>query len=224
MTAYSLLLLAHLVLFAYWLGGDIGVFYSAYSVCDPKLSKESRTTALKIMMWVDMVPRYCLVSILVVGITMAGMMGWFALPNGVVPALWIGGAAWLWMVWAIHHHQGKPLAETLRRIDFAVRIVVILAMVGLGLAGLAGAGPINQPWLALKALLFGLLVGSGLMIRVMIAPFGPAFGEIMRSAGPAPDAEARLAAAMARARPFVVTIWIGLVAMAYLGAVKPPLG
>jgi hypothetical protein len=220
MTEYSLLLLAHLVLFAYWLGGDVGVFYSSYRVCDASLSKEARLTALKIMSWVDMVPRYCLVLILPVGVSLAATMGWWSARAGAVPMLWVLCAVWLWMVWAIHHHQGKPLAETLRRIDFAIRVLVIVGMVGYGLAGLAGGGAIDQPWLAAKTLLYGLLVFCGLMIRVMAQPFGPAFAEIMRS-GSAPEAEARLNAAMNRARPFVVLIWIGLVAMAYLGAVKP---
>jgi hypothetical protein len=224
MTEYSLLLVLHLVLFAYWLGGDIGVFYSSYSVCNPKLSKDARVTALKIMGWVDMVPRYCLVLMLPVGLSLAATLGFWAVPSGLVPAVWGLALAWLWMVWAIHHYQGQPLAATLRRIDFAVRVVVIVTMLGAGLAGFAGAGPINQPWLAAKAVLFGLLVFCGLMIRVMAQPFGPAFAEIMKSAGPAPDAEARLDGAMQRARPFVVMIWIGLVAMAYFGAVKPALG
>jgi hypothetical protein len=224
MTGYSLLLVAHLVLFAYWLGGDIGVFHSVSSVGDPSLSKDSRRTALKIMLWIDMVPRYCLVSMPVVGITMASIMGWFVVTSAVLPVLWIAGAVWLWMIWAIHHYQGKALAETLRKIDFGVRIVVIATMIGLGAAGLAGMGPINQPWLALKSIVFGLLVFCGLMIRVKIGPFVPAFAEIMRAPGPAPDAEARLSAAMRRVRPFVYAIWAGLVVAAYLGAVKPPIG
>jgi hypothetical protein len=222
MTEYSLLLLAHLVLFAYWLGGDIGVFYSSYRVCDASLTKEARLTALKIMGWVDMVPRYCLVLMLPVGVSLSATMGWWHTREGVVPVVWVLSGLWLWMVWAIHHHQGKPLAETLRRIDFGIRVLVILAMVGYGVTGLVGGGPINQPWLAAKALLYGLLVLCGLMIRVMAQPFGPAFAEIMRS-GSTPDAEARLNGAMNRARPFVVLIWIGLVAMAWLGAVKPSL-
>jgi hypothetical protein len=222
MTEYSLLLLAHLVLFAYWLGGDVGVFYSSYRVCDASLSKEARLTALKIMSWVDMVPRYCLVLMLPVGLALSATMGWWDVREGVVPTMWVLSGLWLWMVWAIHHHQGKPLAETLRRIDFGIRALVILAMVGYGVTGLAGGGPINQPWLAAKALLYGVLVFCGLMIRIMAQPFGPAFADIMR-AGSTPEAEARLNGAMNRARPFVVLIWIGLVAMAWLGADKPSL-
>jgi len=223
MDAYPLLLLAHLLLFAYWLGSDIGVFYSSYRVCDASLSRDARLTALRIMGWIDMVPRYCLVLMVPFALSLTAAMGFWRLAPTALAALWAASAGWLWMVWAIHHHQGTPLAETLRRIDYAVRIVAIAALVGVGLAGLLGVGPLQAPWLAAKALLFGLLVGCGLMIRVTAKPFGPAFAEIMRS-GSTADAEARLNGAMNRARPFVVAIWIGLVLMAYLGAVKPALG
>lgn len=222
MTEYSLLLLAHLVLFAYWLGGDVGVFYSSYRVCDPALGKEARLTALRIMMWIDMIPRYCLVLILPVGLSIAALLGWWTAPAGFVTGAWIAALGWLWLVWAVHHWQGKPLSDTLRRVDLAVRIAVIVGLLYVGVSGLAGTGPVNQPWLAAKLVLFAALVFCGLMIRVMIGPFGPVFGRIVQG-GSTPELEAKLAATMNRARPFVVAIWIGLVAAAYLGAVKPPL-
>lgn len=220
---YSLLLVAHLVLFAYWLGGDVGVFYSSYRVCDPALGKEARLTALRIMMWVDMIPRYCLVTIFPVGLSIAALLGWWTTPPGFVPAVWVFSAAWLWMVWANHHYQGRPLAETLRKVDLVVRIAVIAGLLYVGVSGLAGSGPVNQPWLAAKLVLFAALIFCGLMIRVMIGPFGPVFGRIMQ-AGSTPELELQLTRTMNRARPFVVAIWIGLVAMAYLGALKPALG
>lgn len=223
MTEYSLLLVAHLVLFAYWLGGDVGVFYSSYRVCDPSLGKEARLTALRIMMWVDMIPRYCLVSIFPVGLSIASLLGWWATPPGFVAGVWLFSAAWLWMVWANHHYQGKPLGEALRKVDLVVRIAVIAALLYVGIAGLAGAGPVNQPWLAAKVVLFAALIFCGLMIRVLIGPFGPVFGRIMQG-GSTPELEAELTRTMNRARPFVVAIWAGLVAMAYLGAVKPAVG
>jgi hypothetical protein len=223
MTCYSLLLVAHLVLFAYWLGGDVGVFYSSYRVCDPSLGREARLASLRIMMWIDMIPRYCLVLTLPVGLSIAVLLGWWAAPGTLVGAAWVLSLGWLWMVWAIHHFEGRPLAQTLRRLDLGVRIVVIATLLYVGVAGLAGAGPVDQPWLAAKLVLYAALVFCGLMIRVMIGPFGPVFGRIVQG-GSTPELEAELTRTMNRARPFVVAIWIGLVAMAYLGAVKPALG
>ena len=222
MIEYSLLLLAHLVLFAYWLGGDIGVFYSSYRVCDANLTKEARLTALKIMGWVDMVPRYCMVLILPVGLALAATMGWWEASAAFVAGAWAFALVWLALVWSVHHFQGRKLAETLRRFDLALRVVLIATLLTIGTLGLNDAGPIQsgQHWLALKVVIFGLLVFCGLMIRITAAPFGPAFARIMRE-GSSPEAEAQLNGAMNKARPFVVLIWIGLVINAYLGALKP---
>ena len=49
MTTYELILLLHIILFCYWLGGDIGVFYSSNFVVNDDLSRETRLTAAKIM-------------------------------------------------------------------------------------------------------------------------------------------------------------------------------
>ena len=76
MLTYNLFLLAHVLLFVYWLGGDIGVFYSSRYVADPSLSVEARTTALRIMAWIDEIPRICLVMILPVGVMLGYEAGW----------------------------------------------------------------------------------------------------------------------------------------------------
>ena len=77
---YALLVLLHLLLFVYWLGADIGVFYSARYVQDTTLTLESRRTALRIMGWVDQLPRYSLVLMLPVGTTLGVATGVIALP------------------------------------------------------------------------------------------------------------------------------------------------
>ena len=46
--AHGLLLFLHILLFVYWLGGDVGVFYSSTFVTDTSLSREARLTAFKI--------------------------------------------------------------------------------------------------------------------------------------------------------------------------------
>lgn len=65
----------HVLLFAYWLGADIGVFYSARVVRDSSLGIEARRTALRILGWIDQIPRYCLVLMLPVGYGLAASFG-----------------------------------------------------------------------------------------------------------------------------------------------------
>ena len=45
MSLYDWLIIFHLLLFVYWLGGDMGVFYSSSMVINPKLSNSARVTA-----------------------------------------------------------------------------------------------------------------------------------------------------------------------------------
>ncbi len=84
-TLHSWAILLHIVLFAYWLGGDLGVFYSSRFILKPELSTEARGVAVKIMHVVDMSPRICLVLFLPSGITL------MAATTGAGPA---GSATW----------------------------------------------------------------------------------------------------------------------------------
>jgi len=71
---YDLLVLAHVILFAYWLGGDLGVFYASRFVSNPDLGREARKTAAAIMLAVDMSPRICMVLILPTGLHLAAIL------------------------------------------------------------------------------------------------------------------------------------------------------
>jgi hypothetical protein len=221
-TDYNLLLLAHLLLFVYWLGADIGVFYASRYVANPALTLEARATALRIMLWIDQIPRWCLVLLLPVGYTLAHRLGLVQTSTTVIAVIWIVSIAWLALVLAIHRSQGTGRGETLRRIDLAFRLVVIFGLSFEAWSSLAGGGYLQAPWLAMKLQLFALLVACGLMIRVVTQPFVVAFGRLM-SEGSRPDLEAQIATGLARARPWVIAIWIGLVLAAYVGLAKPDL-
>ena len=218
-----LLKLLHVLLLVYWLGGDIGVFYAAGLVRDPSLSTESRRTALRIMQWVDMIPRYCLVLMTPVGFTLAVLYGVVQLPAVILAVLWLVALVWLANVVAIHHYQGTPRGERLRRIDAVWRVIVVCALVALAVSGFVGRGPVLASWVSAKILVFGLLVFCGLMIRVRGAPIGPALRSVL-SSGSTPELEAVIRTTFARTRPFVLLIWAGLVLAAYLGIAKPTFG
>jgi hypothetical protein len=221
--SYFLLKLAHILLFVYWLGGDIGVFYSATFVRNGAVHLEGRRTALKILVWVDQIPRYCLVLMLPVGYTLALRLGVVRLPPAFLALLWVIGFAWLWMVWAIHHHQGTPLGERLRRIDLGWRFVLAAGLLFDARQGFARTGHLLTDWISLKFVIFALLISCGIMIRLRGAPSAPALRQIFAT-GSTPELEATVLRTAGRTRPFVLAIWALLVVAAYVGIAKPEFG
>lgn len=220
MTGYFLLKLGHLLCLVYWLGADIGVFYSSRHVCDPTLGREARAVAARIMAWIDMIPRYSLVLTVPLGLSLAIHSGWLGAPGSVLAAVWLGAVGWLALVWGVTRHARTPRGERLKQVDYVVRLAVIAGFLAVGIAGLAGYGPVNQAWLAAKLVVFALAVAAGLAIRVLAAPFGPAFARVMAE-GSRPELEAAMQRAMSRAKPAVVLIWILLLVAAWLGLAKP---
>lgn len=221
--SYFLLKLAHILLFVYWLGGDIGVFYSATLVRNRTLSAEARRTAMRILVWVDQIPRYCLVLMLPVGYTLALRIGVVRLPLTFMVILWVIALAWLWMVWTIHHAQGTPLAERLRKIDLGWRCVLAGGLLFDAWQGFTRSGHLLTDWIALKFVVFALLIFCGIMIRVLGKPFGPALQQILTN-GSTAELEATILRTSGRTRPFVLAIWVLLVVAAYIGISKPELG
>ena len=222
MNEYIALKLAHLLLFVYWLGADIGVFYSARYVRDRTLSREARQVAVKIMGWIDQIPRYCLVLMLPVGYTLARELGVVRLPDTIIWVLWAVALAWLAMVWAIHHWQGTPRAERLRKFDLGWRVVLACGLVWDAAQGFRGTGHVFADWVSIKFLLFAALIFCGIMIRVLGKPIGPALRKVLAS-GSSPQLEQQIAHGFSRTRPFVIAIWAILVVAAWVGLTKPTL-
>ena len=113
------MLLLHVLLLTYWLGADLGVFYSSRYVLKPELGSEARATALKIMAWLDVSPRLCLVLFLPSGVTLMALddygrdifLGW---PLALV---WVASAVWFGLVVADHVLHDSPLQATVKRLD-----------------------------------------------------------------------------------------------------------
>jgi len=223
MESYFLVKLLHLLLFVYWLGADLGVFHASGYVRDAALSVPQRAIALRIMTWIDQVPRYCLVLMLPVGYALASELGVAQVSPATIALLWILSFLWLANVYAIQRLQGTPRGDLLRRIDFVWRVVLVAALLFDAARGLAGAGHLLTPWLSAKVLIFALLVLCGLAVRVLAAPLGSALRTLLGQ-GSTPEIEATISRALARMRPIVIAIWIGLVIAAYIGVAKPAFG
>jgi hypothetical protein len=220
MESYVFAKLAHLLLFAYWLGGDIGVFYSASFLRKRELSAAARQVALRILSWVDMIPRYCMVLMLPVGYLLANEVGAVALRPGWIAITFCVALVWLALVASVHHLQGTMLGERLRKIDLAWRFILVPGLLWDGVQGLRGTGHFLTPWLSGKVLIYSLCIACGIGIRLLGKPMAPALRELF-STGSTPELEDRIVRTQAKTRPLVLCIWALLVSAAYLGIAKP---
>jgi hypothetical protein len=207
----------HLLVFVYWLGGDLGAFYVSRYLTRPGISPEKRLFAAKILGDIDMAPRTALILTLPTGLTLATSRGWIEMSVIAQIAIWGFALAWLGLAWALHMKHGAAPA-LLRSTDLAIRIGMILALAGSALALVSGAW-IGPPFLSWKLLALGACISLGLLIRAVLKPLGPALAGL---AGPeAAAAEAQLSKTLNQARPLVVAIWTLLIAAALMGLVKP---
>ncbi|WP_107657007.1 hypothetical protein [Nocardia suismassiliense] len=219
----------HLVLFVFWLGGDLGVFYSSRFVINPALTPPARATALSIMSGLDLAPKICLVLFLPSGITLmalephgASAFGIDLFPWWFVTAVWIFAAVWLTLTVLAHRTHGQLAA--VRRADLFLRFAVITAMTGSGVYALLAHEPFgvttNPRWLGGKILLYTLAIAAGLGIRMTLRPFGPAFGTLMTT-GSSEPVERTLRRSVDGCLPYVWLIWGSVLAAAALGVFKP---
>lgn len=219
--AYRSLVFAHLLLFVIWLGGDIGVFVlgqhfrkrHAYSL-------DQRLALLKLLVAVDMAPRTAWALMVPLSLSVAVAGGWATLPIWVVAAAWLIGAAWLWLVWDSHLHDQTPRAVRNRRTETWVKVAILVFYLGLGAISLTTGAPIVVKFVAWKALLFGLIFAAAMAIDWQFKPVGPQLARLIAD-GSSDSTEVPLRRAMDQTRIWVLTVYLLLLATAWLGVAKP---
>jgi hypothetical protein len=218
---YALLLLLHLLLFVYWLGADLAVLYSAHVAADSARSAETRATISEIMAFIDMFPRLSVPLIGAVGVQLATLGGYASLPGAAVIGVW--ALALLWVATGLYIYQKRRTPELLqgaRRLDLVLRVVVLLLALGAGVAGLAGLGPVQQPFLCLKLLALASAIGLSFLLRRTFAPFRPALNRIIAGTGNGDDSLV-MQRSLARSRPVVFCLWGSAVVGAAAGLWGP---
>lgn len=213
----ALFALLHVLVFVYWLGGDLGAFYTSHFLTQTNVTSDRRLMAAKIVGDVDMAPRTALILALPTGLILAESKGWISMGSPIIGAIIVASLVWLALAWKLHLAHDTPPAW-IKTTDTLIRYGLILALVTSG--GLALASIIELPlFIALKLLALAGCVALGLYIRVVLKPLGPA---LMGLTGPnASSAEADLASTLNRARPLVMGIWALLLIAAFLGLWTP---
>lgn len=213
----NLYLLLHLLVFAYWLGGDLGAFYSSRIVVDPDRTPEARAAAATILMTVDMAPRMGLIFAFPTGFALAIHRGWLTVDPAWIWSVFVLALVWAGVAWVVHLKTGPVTLAG--RLDTAIRWFALVGLIAAAVLSFTGLYPLPL-FLALKVLLLALAVVSGLMIRRALKPFGPAFAAMVAGKGDA-STNATIAASLGHAKRYVIAIWAALLAAAALGVWTP---
>ena len=219
---HTIWLLIHLILFAYWLGGDIGVFYSAKMTINRSLNVAQRLTATRIMLWIDLMPRLCLSLMLTVGGILSEYVG-VEHPPWQMAMIVMLGPVWCTVLLIMHFKHDAGFMPLLTRLDYWFRWLLIVAVVA-STAWSWSTGRLDEaPWIAPKLIIFAVLVLCGVMIRVNLPGF-MAGVRALSQGSISEEQDDAMARSIGRVRPWVITIWIGLLLEAFLGIAKPMIG
>ncbi|MBD3926771.1 hypothetical protein IEZ26_19280 [Nocardioides cavernae] len=224
---HSFAVLLHVVLFAYWLGGDVGVYYASRYILRSDLGPEARAVSTKIMHGVDIAPRVALVLFLPSGIT---LMAWgplgdqFFVHGWLLALVWVAGLTWLTVSLIDYRGGDTPLARLSQRADLVVRYALSAGLLAAAVYTLVATDPFgvdtNPRWLGAKVAAYALCIFCGVMIRRQLLPFGPAFGTLVTS-GSTPEVERAILGSIRRCEPWVYAIWSLVLLAAALGVIKP---
>ena len=220
-SSYQLLVYAHLLLFVLWLGADVGVFMLGQEFRRRhKYELPQRLILLQLLVNLDMVPRTAWALMVPLTITMVAAGGYWDVPTWGVILSWVVGAFWISLVWDAHLHDQTPRAARDRKIEFALKIGLTAFYLGLGIASLLWSAPLSATWLAIKALMFGIIFMAAIMIDVAFKPVGPLLVKLVNE-GSSDETEIPLLKTMNRTRIWVWVVYALLLATAFLGSVKP---
>ncbi|MBL42962.1 MAG: hypothetical protein CMM49_09925 [Rhodospirillaceae bacterium] len=216
----SIILWLHILLFVYWLGGDLGVFYSSRFRNSPNYDIKTRQLIAKITSNIDMAPKTTMVLMIPIGFSLVAINNLWVIPNWIIIFFWIFGLAWLILVWWLHLTKDLEKKAPWAKFDLIIRYVLFILLLIISFTSFFNNYPLLENWLALKVLLFALTIFCGIMIRISAKPYILAFGK-MTQEGSSPEIEKVITKSAANARRWVKAIWLLISLAAFIGIWKP---
>ncbi|MEQ9111956.1 MAG: hypothetical protein RIF37_17775 [Rhodospirillaceae bacterium] len=218
--SHTLLIFVHLVLFVYWLGPDWGVYVTTHFICKPGLSIEERRRFLAAMLRIDLVPRSCLILLFPVGLTLSDGLGMSPVTGNWLIVVWVFFLVWLLLSWTVYLNKGPENGNTFRKIDNGIRWIVAPTLILIGAASITMDIGFGTNWLALKVMLFGILIFLGLWLRSFVGELVTGF-QRLNTEGSTPEVEAVFTNMLSRSKRVVYLFWGTSLVLAFLGLTKP---
>jgi hypothetical protein len=218
---YLVLVFIHIVLFVYWLGGDLGVYVTSKFVADRKLSMEERFRFMHALLVCDMGPRSALILFIPVGLEMARILGVIDVSSAIGGIVWLFCVLWLGVNWWMFYNERHPMTAKLRSYDLYLRYLLIPVIAAIAIYSIATGGPVNQLWMQVKLLVFAGVISLGVYLRGEIAQWITGFGMIRQGGDAADKGNTIIEQSLVRSRRAALLLWFGVALAAFLGKVKP---
>ncbi|MCL4779362.1 MAG: hypothetical protein KJ049_04185 [Gammaproteobacteria bacterium] len=221
MSSYIVWKYAHILMFVFWVGTDMGVFLAARRCTDRTLSFVTRVTLLHMALRIELLPRTMWKAALPFGVMLSRDMGLLPISAGTLAAVWVFSIAW----WAISMtgawYYDKPFGHRLGRITNGLTLLVGGCLIALALSSMAGHGPIEAEadWLQLKVGLYGLINLFVVWMIVAFDPLGAAFGRLAVE-GSRPEIEAIISQTMNRSTLVIWATYLLIVIVGFIGTTK----
>ena len=220
MSAYGLFNFLHILVFAVIVGSELPALYALRLARAPGAGEAARAMAIRVNRYADALSASMMVLLLPLGVQIATELGIYTLSSSSwLYATWIVGLAWLAIAVLSEVSGASVWARRIYKGECVLRIIIGLGNAYDAVAAFAGAGMIQAHWLAVKVLLFGLVLVASSWIRwqmlpVRFASLDPASG------GAAPDSQ-ELIATIRRAQWGSHSILAMVLIAAFMGTLKP---
>ena len=228
MTEYAFFTFLHVVLFAYWLGADLGVHLAARFAVRAELPFDERMRFLVLILMVDLGPETALTLIVPVGLSMCAAVGLSTLDGWPLLCIWMFGLLWLAAIWRMHAYDifqpgvDPPLKHHLHRLDRWARYIAILGTAAMGISSWLGYGPLLTTWLAAKTLVYAVALVRVALFRHELSAWGVAIEQLQKPATVA-QGNALIMKTHKTGRWYAWSLWALVAFAAWLGIAKPAL-
>lgn len=230
---YGLLVALHILLTVTWLGVDAGVFIGSHMIRNAAYPPEGRYLVSRLMGYLDMGPRLSVPLLFAVGLNLAYLGGWAALPASAIGIVWLLAVGWCAAIvyaYVLQHRleattdlrpAERRWLATYRRVDLWARWLWLAGITGALLGGAFGVVVFKTTWLSLKLALFGVVILVGNALRLMPGTSSMALMAEIHRQGSTPEREHALYRRLSLTHPIVLTMYVCVVASVFLGVLKP---
>lgn len=231
--SFVLLKTVHILLFATWLGVDVGVLACVWLIGQHQSSIETRMQFARLMVWLGLWPALSLVLTVLVALALvfAGRLGFMGWPADTTAQWmqWLAALTFLWLIGTVAafaldvRDTDVALWRAYRRgfiwFDTLLRCAVVIGFAWLAIRAWQDETLLFLDYLRWKSLIFAAVVACTLWTRFALRKFLPTL-QMIAQQGSTAELEKQLHRQMQAATLPVLISWAGLVGNIFIAVMK----